>query len=342
MSKSAVMNNYTDAISNLPPEAFLGSLLYFSISMADVNLENARRDLTEAGLNTGPLRKNLRPVDAFKKAAREFGKKFSTHDDIRSELMVRSAGEDGEQAYVHLILERVAMQKGKKRRIFYEKVGTLTFTRGFKADDEYMEHGVEAQRTTDNLPQPLTPAEDQWLTEKLVTFTDRYDHLLRYMDSHAVRTFVREYIYTLSGTCVKTSGGLYFVKQEHAETIAKLGAWVKGIDSEFHSLPLLNLADQRQMILEAFEDETVEEVDRLVAEVAKILKDPDRQIEEKTFDDYALKAAKLSAKVREYNDMLGARADRAKIEIDGYSKQCLKLASRIREHKTTTAKTVKT
>jgi len=339
-SSTTTMANYTDAIANLPQDAFLGSLLYFSISMADVNLENARRDLEAAGLSTGTLRKNLRPVDAFRKATREFGKKFTVHNDVRSELLVRPAGEDGEQAYIHLILERVAMQKGKKRRIFYEKVGELTFTRGFKKDGEYLEHGVEARRMTNHLDDPLTLEENQWLTEKLITFQDRYDHLLRYLDSHAVRTFVREYIYDLSGTCVKESGGLYFVKQDHADTITKLQSWVKAIGSEFHALPLLNLTDQREMILEAFEDETVKEVDRLVGELKKILEDPDRQIEEKTFDNYALRAAELSAKINEYNNMLGARADRAAIEVQAYTQQCMQLATRIRQPKTLKAKVV--
>lgn len=340
MSSNTTMSGYTDAIAQLPQEAFLGSLLYFSISAADVNLENARRDLEAAGLSTATLRKNLRPVDAFRKATREFGKKFPVRNDIRSELLVRPAGEDGEQAYIQLILERVVMQANKRRRIFYEKVGEVTFTRGAKKDGEYINHGVEVRRTTDNLPEPLTNDEDQWLTEKLITFEDRYDHLLRYMDSHAVRTFVREYIYDLSGTCVKESGGLYFVKQDHAPTIEKLSAWVKSIGSEFHALPLLNLSDQREMILEAFEEETVKEVERLTGEVAKILKDADRQIEEKTFDAYALRAAELSAKVNEYNAMLDARAGRAAIEIQGFTQQCMALASRIRQPKTIKKKVI--
>jgi hypothetical protein len=332
-TKNASLANYTQAIDSLPTEAFLGSLLFFSISQADVNLENAKRDLADAGLSTDALRKNLRPVDAFKKASKEFAKKFPAHDGIKSELMVRSAGEDGAQAYVQLMLERVVMQSGKKRRIFYEKVAELTFTRGFKKDGEYFNDGVEARRTTHNLPQPLTNAEDQWLTEKLVTFEDRYDHLKRYMDSHAVRTFVREYIYSLSGTCVKESGGLYFVKQDHVDEVDRLGSWVKSVHSEFHSLPLLNLTDQKAMILEAFEEETIKEVERLSIEITKILKDPDRKIEEKTFDAYSVRAAELSAKVGEYNSMLGARAERAHIEIKAYANQCMALASRIREPK---------
>ena len=340
ITNQAAIGNYTDAIANLPQEAFLGSLLYFSISQADVNLANARRDLSAAGLSTDTLRKNLRPVDAFRKATKEFEKKFPTIDGVKSELMVRSVGEDGEQSYRHLILERAVVQQGKKRRVFYEKVGEVTFTRGFKKDGEYFGHSVEVRRTTNHLGDPLRLDEDQWLTERLVTFEDRYNHLLNYMDSHAVRTFVREYIYDLSGTCVKESGGLYFVKQDHADEIAKLSKWVKSIGSEFHTLPLLNLTDQREMILEAFEEETIREVERLMTEVAKILKEPDRQIEEKTFDSYAMRAAELAQKVGEYNSMLGSRADRAAAEISTYSQQVMSLAGRIRQSKTTKAKVI--
>lgn len=332
----APLSNYTQAIDDLPTEAFLGALLFFSISQADVNLVNARRDLAAAQLDDSKLRKNLRPVDAFRKATKEFEKKFRAVNDVRSELMVRRVGEDGEQAYRHLILERASYQAGKKRRVFYEKVGEITFTRGVKdkKTGEYKDHGVEVRRTTDHLSQSLTVEEDQWLTEKLLTFEDRYDHLLNYMDSHAVRTFVREYIYNLGGTCVKESGGLYFVQQTHVDEINRLAAWVKSVGSEFHSLPLLNLTDQRDMILEAFEDQTIKETEQLMAEVARILADPNKQIEERTFDAMALKGTDLGKRVQEYNTLLGTRADRAQQSIQILSQQVMSLAGRIREHKT--------
>lgn len=333
VTSTTSMDNYTDAITNLPEEAFLGSLLWFSISNADVNLEDARAKLAGAGLSTTTMRKILRPVDAFKKATREFGHKFKPLDGVRSEIMVRPVGEDGEQAHRHLILERAVIQSGKKRRVFYEKVGEIVFTRGTKKDGEYSDYGVESRRTTMNLASPLTTDEDLWLTEKLEEFEGRFTHLLHHMDSHAVRSFVREYIDELSGTCVKESGGLYFVGQENAEEIEKLGKWVRSIGSEFHSLPLLNLVDQRQMILEAFEDETIREVERLMGEVNKILADPSRTIEEKTFDAYGLRAAELTGRINEYNGMLGARADRAEIEIRMYVQQMLTLSSRVRQPK---------
>jgi hypothetical protein len=328
---TTTLTNYTDAIAALPSEAFLGSLLWFSISQADVELELARKELEDAGLSTDNLRSVLRPVDAFRKATREFGHKFKEVDGIRSELMVRPVGEDGEQCYRHLILERAVVKAGQRRRIFYEKVGEVTFTRGVKKDGEYSAYGVESRRTTMHLTSPLTTDEDEWLTSHLDGFEERFNHLITHMDSHAVRTFVRDYIDDCAGTCVKESGGLYFVGQTRADEIRKLGEWVRGVGSEFHDLPLLNLVEQRQMIMEAFEDETIKEVERLMGEVAKILEDPKRTIEEKTFDTYGLRAAELKKKVDEYHQMLGERADRAEIEIQTYAAQVMTLATRIRE-----------
>jgi len=336
VTTTVVMDNYTQAIQDLPAEAFLGDLLWFSISQADVNLKNAQRDLGAAGLDTTHLRKNLRPVDAFKKASKRIEKKFKPVNGIRSELMVRPVGEDGSYAHRQIILERAVIKAGVKRRIFYEKVGELTFTRGVKKDGEYTGHGVECRRTTSNLGEPLTADEDQWLTEQLATFEDHYDHLLNFMDSHAVRTFVREYIYDLQATCVKESGGLYFTWQNHSAEIAKLAEWVRSVGSEFHVLPLLNLVEQRERIMESFEQETIQEVERLMGEVGKILASPGRKIEEKTYDAYADQAIKLSTKLSEYTTNLSSKAETAEYEISLFSAQLTSLVSRIRDPKSHT------
>lgn len=331
MSNQAVLHNYTDAIAALPQEAFLGSLVFFTITNADVNLTDAYKAVEALGLPTTRLPDVLRPVDAFSKAAKEFGHKFPAQDGVRSEIMVRPVGADGEQVHRHVILERAVIERGKKRRIAYDKVGELVFTRGSKVKGEYSGYGVSARETTEFVSKALSEDEAGWITARIDTFQSRFDHLLNYMDSHAVRTFVRETVYDLSGVCVRQSGGLYFVRQDHADKVNALKAWTESIYSEFHALPLLNLGEQRDMILSAFEDEAVAEVERLMGEVNKILSDPNRTIEAKTFDAYGLRAAELSARVGEYNSMLGARADRAAIEIDMYTQQVLTLSGRIRE-----------
>lgn len=336
---TAALHKYTDAIDEIPEEAFLGSLLFFSISNADVNLNNAHRDLKNLGLSTDHMRQQLRPLDAFAKSSKRFEKKFKPANGIRSELLVRRVGEEtGPELFRWLVIERSTIEAGVKKQVSYDKVGELRFTKGHREKGEYVGHKVECMRDTDGGPgrDPvlLTAEEDHWLTEQLATFADNYDHLLNYMDSHAVRTFVREFIYGLSGVCVKESGGLYFVKQKHADDVSKLQSWVKSVGSEFHSLPLLNLEDQRTMIAQAFEDEAVREVDSLMAEITKILSDPSRKIEEKTFDAYGQRAAELTLKMKEYNEMLNCRTETAETQIQLYGRQMMKLAGRIKTTRT--------
>src|SRR4051812_28782586 len=136
MSDTTTLSGYEDAIANLPQQAFLASLLWLSISQADVKLSAAQDELVNLALSTTPMRKILRPVDAFKKASREFAHKFKPIAGVRSEILVRPVGEDGEQAHRHLILERAVIQAGKRRRVFYEQVGEIVFTRGAKKNGE--------------------------------------------------------------------------------------------------------------------------------------------------------------------------------------------------------------
>lgn len=328
-TNTSVMNGYTKAIAELPPEAFLGSLVFFSICDADVELDKARQQLSALGLSPANLRKNLRPFDAFRKAARDCGHKFKTINDVKSEILVRALGEDADQVHMRLILERADWSSGHKRQLLYQKIAELTFDRGEKDKHTgYINHGVTAVRTTDQVD--LTPEEDGRLSLALATFPDHYNHYLTHLDSHAVRTFVREYVLGLSAVCVKESGGLYFVKRDHANEVAKLATWVRGVGSQFNDVPLLNVADKREMILEAFEDEAVREVERLMGEVKEILSDPDRRIEDKTFDAYATRAAELKQKMAEYTEVLGARSERASIEIGMYGKQVAHLLDRIK------------
>jgi hypothetical protein len=332
--RTAVMSDYSDEISKLPPEAILGQLLFFTISAADVNLEEARRNLIDLGLGDEGLRKALRPIDAYRKSSKEFEKGFKPVDGVRSTFMVRQAGEDTEQSQRFVMLERARSVAGEKRVILYDKVAELTLNRGKKTNGSYSGDSVEFVDTTRNLREPLTHEEFEWLHSHFAGFKDHYDHLLHYMDSHAVRSFVRDFIYRLSGTCVKESGGLYFIKNDHAEKVDLLGTWVESVGSEFHALPLLNLAKQKGLIMDAFEQEAISETRRLMGEVKKILDDPSRTIEPKTFDAYGVQVAELKKKVAEYTELIGSKATDASTELQLFSRQIMLLADRIKHPKT--------
>lgn len=323
-----ITSNYQDAIANLPPEAFLGSLLWFTISQADVNLTQARTDLQALGLDDALLRKGFRPVDAFRKATNEIEHKFAPENNQRANFLVRQVGQDSGQSHRHVVLERAEYGTGHKRRLAYDTVAEIVFTRGTKKNGTYSGYQVQAKRV--GLLVDLNPEEEAWLTHRLDNLLPRFHHLMEHMDSHAVRSFVRDYIYSLQGILAKESGGLYFVRQEHADTIANLGKWVQSVGSSFHSLPLLNMADQRQMIMQALEDETVKEVERLMDDIATILKDPNRTITDATFDQFTQSATDMQQRLADYYKTLGQRSDRAAMDVDVFTQQLFKLASHCR------------
>lgn len=332
MTPTLITRNYEQAIANLPQEAFLGSLLWFTISNADVNLEQARTDLTTLGLDAGLLRDGFRPVDAFRKASNEFGHKFAAVDSQRAEFLVRQVGQDCGQSHRHIVLERAEYAAGKRRRVAYDTVAELVFTRGAKNKGVYSGFGLQAKRV--GLDVDMQPDEEMWLTARLDSIQERFEHLYTHLDSHAVRTFVRDYIYGLQGLLAKESGGLYFVQQEYAHDLTGLGDWVRGIGSAFHSLPLLNMADQRQMILQALEDETVKEVERLMEDIATILREPNRTITDGTYDGFSQKAMDMQSRMANYTRILGQRSDRAALDVDMFSKQLFALAARIKQPQT--------
>jgi len=332
-----VISNYSNPVGNLPDEAFLGALLWFTVpGDATVSLDQARTDLEGLGADLSALRAELRPIDAYQKAANELKRTFPAVDGVKSTFMVRPVGHDADSAFRHIILERAQTKKGAKRRLLYEKVAELIYHRGTKTGGiggVYQGESVEVVRTTNYLGVPLTDTEDDWLTSHLDNFESRFRFLTANLDSHGIRTFVRDSIWNMRGVSVREAGGVYFVRREHIAPMRVIGEWVKSLGCDFHSLPLLDLVEQREMVLEAFQDASVKEADALMAEIARILEDKERKVSPATFDRYGEMASELAERIQEYQLMLGGKAERAKVQVQLFAQQVMTLSTRVREPK---------
>lgn len=315
------LTQYSNAASNLPEGAFLGKISYFTISEGDVELEAVREQLVNSGLSDATLRKRLRPIDAFKKAANEFAIRFDKQGNEHHSILVRQVGQDAVTSHRHVVLERAIYNPGSRRKLAYDNVATLVYDRE--------ENTVTATRMTP-IGYTYTAEEQAHIDAALAGIEDRFKHWCTHLDAHAVRTFVREYMYQLGGISIRQNGGFYFVQQKHADELEKLGAWVKSIGSAFHTIPLLDIVDQREMLVEAFEAETIEQVDQMTGELAKILRDPQRTITPETYDAYATKASDLIAKCSEYSDLLDRTLETASDRLHIFKAQTLTLATRVR------------
>lgn len=322
--------SYSDFVGTLPDDALLGSLVWFTISNADVPFDQIHNDLAKYNLADHGLRKRIRPIDAFKKAtkivATNFGK---TSDGVSSALLVRQVGQDSDLSYRHIMLERAEYKAGKKRRLVYEQVGEVLLNRGsIDKDGKYTGYGLKVTR----LQRPdidFSPAEDAWLDEKMGLVAPTFNHMMTHLDSHAVRTFVREYLYALSAILAKENGGVYFVPQVHVDELRRLRQWVESIGSSMDLMPLVNFDESREMLVDSFEQDALREVQQASAEIAKILNDPKRGIREATYDQYATQASSLITKLGDYRTLLGDKLESAADQLTMFKMQLMELADRI-------------
>lgn len=322
--------SYDDFVNNLPDDALLGNLVWFTISNADVPFSQIKHDLAKYNLADHGMRKRIRPIDAFKKATKTVAHNFGkTSDGVSSALLVRQVGQDSDLSYRHIMLERAEYKAGRKRRLVYEQVGEAILSRGsINKDGEYTGYGLKVSR----LQRPdidFTDQEDAYLDEAMAKVSPTFNHMMTHLDSHAVRTFVREYLYALSAILAKENGGVYFVPQVHVDELRRLRSWVESIGSSMDLTPLVNFDESRDMLVDSFTGDAMREVQQASSEITKILNDPSRGIREATFDQYSEQASTLIAKLGDYRDLLGDKLEDAADQLTMFKIQLMELADRI-------------
>lgn len=338
---TSTVTDYAAAAASLPDDYFLGQIVSFTICEQDIELDAARDLLATHNLRTDTMRKRLRPIDAFKKAANEIAVKFDrdTMGEQHS-LLVRPVGQDADESHRHIVFERAIFKAGQRRRVEHETIWKLMYDRGTRQKDGTIVNDaiyVEQQATIGGVT--LTGEEQTWVDTTIGVDGDklkaRFEHWRTHLDSHAMRTFVREYIVDLLGgiSTKGNSGGQYFVQQKHAAELRDLMAFVKEIGSKMHTIPLLDIVEQREMLAEAFINETMDDIRAEMVELNKIMSNPTRTITEATYDEKVAKAAVLLAKHKEYSGLLGRNLDQADTEIQFYKTQALSLFNRVKKPK---------
>lgn len=324
--RSHEISTYKGAAESLPDTYFLGQVLYFTISQMAIPITQAHQELSDLGLPVELLKTRVRPIDAFRKATKELEKKFPTTDDgIRSVFMVRSAGQDEDASHRFVVLERLRIEKGKKRRLAYEVVAECRFRRGtINKEGQYIGHSIEV--VPKQVPGfEFTDGEAEWIEYGLKILPDRFRHWIHNLDDGAIRAYVRDYVRTLGGTCLKESGSFYFVRQRHAQKVALLKQWLRSLGQEFNSFPLLDLTEQRDLLRQAVAEETKTEIERLQAEIAPVIKG-ERKILPTTVEAFLDRSAELLERTKEYEQILEDDLEDTRDLLNVFRRQVMELA----------------
>jgi hypothetical protein len=271
------------------PEMILGTITWFSIPEHGGLVSHA--DLTgwfaAAGLDAKYLPRLPQPMDCFRAASGELARRPAyPHPAGNARLRVVEVHADDEVIIRYLMRDLV--DTGSSATVSTARVATLRLFRG--AHDPMTGrrdltrqhvrtemHSLLEAVGPDNKPVAVAPVpmgavDREQVQAALDAFDVRYTQLRSFLQGQAVRAVVRNYLRAgMQAISVKPASGVYYVHTVHQAVIDALQSVLTRISGcSMHQLPLLDLPEQRQMLMTAFEDEVEKEIQGLLDEIAKL------------------------------------------------------------------------
>lgn len=132
--------------------------------------------------------------------------------------------------------------------------------------------------------------------------------------------------YMLKG--VRLRGAVYFVAYEYADELEALDAVINGVEeADFHMLPLIDDQKQRNMLKNAFEDESMDQAHQLMAEIAELL-ESNKNVPAKKFADIQMRYSLMKDKMSEYGKLLNDSLSNAQESLTICNKQLAALTKK--------------
>lgn len=296
---------------------FLGSLLWYTITDCRVTREQLEEAFNEAGIDVAYLPKPKCARDAFRRASRAGEiKNYMLEQGKYLNILVRDVRQDKEKLVRQMVREVV---DSHNVRLVYIPVASLVLAEG-----SLKTHVLRSLHNIEKLA--LQKIQDEYKTEK-VNYNGR-----------TIRDIVTAVLRTCSPVAVRQSGGVYFVPERYTETVKALQRLVNklsdysitGNKNSLWSIPVIDAAEQRQMLGESLEIQIKEESQALIEEMTKALQGG-RKITSRLAQQYAQRAKGLKKLVEEYEEMLEMQATTARASLELAISEAIKLMEKVEE-----------
>ncbi len=320
----APLSQYKDRLAGLPPEAFIGSLLWYSIAGATTYVDGKRtqnpvritRDqlkiwFDDLGLDTAFLPPPILKVDAFRKATTHAERSYDLEDGRRGELYVHEVESNTEFVLRHL-LHRVVdpRQQNDDDKVQHEFIASLKFFRGGRTS--------AGRRDTEHYktrPVPRLTGTKRQMAEDLLAEVDaKYQDLAANLNEEKIRAVVRNYLIHLNAIAVKPQGALYFVHNTRQPTLDALQELVRRIGQgcSMDQMPLIDTGDSRRMLSEAFQTEVEDDVRLLLGKIAEVnAKTKGGKIKPEVYAELNQRYQDVASRSEEYTRVLNMSQGRA-------------------------------
>jgi hypothetical protein len=231
----------------------------------------------------------------------------------------------------HIVRENVDAQG---RSLSYDKIGEAIFYRAPRRTNGRQRGFVSSgERVRFNLISTQVHPDEAALLQQMVTeVQNRYHHYCVNLDGNAIRKIVRDYVIDLNAISVKPSGGVYFVHKDKRDRLQAIQQFVQGLGtgSTFHTLPLVDTDEQRDMLSDAFQTEVESDVEELLRDIAALNEQfTGKDIPSEKYDAVLERYTTLITRSEEYTTVLGASQARAATAIEMALMACMQLAGRV-------------
>lgn len=293
--------DYSDRVAQ-SGNALLGWLCWYSVpENLRVDHEEVFKILVKAGLG-GHVPGRPKDAEVFRRVSTAAARKrVKTIDpQVFENYLVRDMPGDN-------ITRRIVREKvdSNNRKLGYTEVAELTFDRK-TAKVECIHLGGGPGKIRDEICKEI----------KAAYHADR-----GCLNGYAMRMLI---LTVLKNACNATnvrypSGGVYFVGEDYADKLValeKLGEAIAPLGAIVHTLPLIDDKRQREMLKRAFEAESVDAIDSLLAEITD-LKQSGKRITMDRYASYVTALNDLGTKTKQYTELLegGLTSTQSRITI---------------------------
>jgi hypothetical protein len=293
------LKDYAEHIeATFTPEMFLGRILWFCVPETfEISHPVFCKTILDSGIggeDDDVVLPNVpRSVDIFKRAckAAERIRVQKANGDGHYNFLIRDAGKNSEKVFKELVVE---VLDAEEHVLSYATIGKFTYIRSNETVNLLLE--------TNSVNYEIKSV----ATEIVQDIKNYYDNKKNTLIGYPAREFIRRVIEkNYKGILARPSGGVYFVTSEYDSNIVALENVVNsfGGGCNMFTFPVVNDGKMREMVRIAFEEESCNDADKLLAQMADIIKSG-KKISVDRYTEFKVQYNFLREKVVSYSDVL--------------------------------------
>ncbi len=298
---------------------FLGRLSWYTMSEMKVSHTQIVQGLVAVGLGS-----HLPPVpkdfDVFRRICSNAELKkvaVPNEPEVFENYKLREIAGRGENLIVRrLVIERVD-RKGKT--LGYRQVRDIFFNRETGVIEVNAGH-------VDCTDEPFNAAANNLIQTVRTEFASWRGML----NAYAIREFIRKMLLSWGATPVRD--GLYFTPEALSAEVEKMDTFVNNLPgtASFHSLPLVDDGKQREMVKHAFQAETVDAMQALMADIDR-MRASARSISSDRYAEMLTQYQNLMSKTGDYQKLLSTELGEANSTLEIFQAKIVALREKVKD-----------